>query len=76
MQERMIREKQVCQLFGVSRTTARRWREQGCPAMKVGKVVLFPAKALKEWVQATADISINPYMFDRILTDMLGGSND
>jgi predicted DNA-binding transcriptional regulator AlpA len=71
MQEKLLREKEVCRLFNVSRSVARRWRDQGCPAMKIGGCVMFPVNELKAWVLGHANFSINDYVFDRILDDLL-----
>jgi len=71
MQEQMIREKDVCRLFNVTRSVVKRWRDQGCPVMKLNKCVYYPVKELKAWVLGHANFSINDYVFDRILDDLL-----
>jgi len=71
MQEKLLREKEVCKLFNVSRSVARRWRDNGCPAMKIGGCVMFPVNQLKAWVIGHANFSINDYVFERILDDIL-----
>jgi phage terminase Nu1 subunit (DNA packaging protein) len=71
MQEKMIREKDVCRLFNVTRSVVKRWRDQGCPVMKINKCVMYPVKELKAWVMCHANFSINDYVFERILDDIL-----
>lgn len=52
MEKRFISVVELCQWLGISRKTSERWRKDGMPYIKQGKLVLFDIKAVEEWLKS------------------------
>lgn len=47
----MLRIKELCKEYSISRPTMYRWLEMGLPHHKVGNIVLFDEEEVKEWIK-------------------------
>jgi predicted DNA-binding transcriptional regulator AlpA len=52
--DRYLTEREVCELFHLSRPTMRRERAKGAPHLKVGDTYRYNAAELVEWFRARA----------------------
>lgn len=75
MEPKFIREKQLMQLFQVSRTVIQGWRKRGLPYIKLDKVVLYPIEEAREWIVNNVSCNFNELVFKRILIDIMGAGN-
>jgi len=52
MEKRFVSVDELCQWLGISRKTTERWRKDGMPYIKHGKLVLFDIKAVEDWLKS------------------------
>ena len=46
----MLTTNNVCQFYGVTRQTVERWRKEGMPCKKYGKMIRFDSDAVEQWL--------------------------
>jgi excisionase family DNA binding protein len=49
--ERMISQKELREKIGVHQTTIERWRKDGLPFVRVGKLVRFKESEVNKWIK-------------------------
>lgn len=52
MEKKFISVEELCQWLGISRKTSERWRKDGLPYIKQGRLVLFDIKTVEEWLKS------------------------
>lgn len=57
VQPRYLTVDQVCERWGIERSTVWRFRKQGMPSIPVGRLVRFDAEAVDAWILARGDAS-------------------
>ena len=65
-----VREKNLLELFSVSRKVIIDWKAAGLPFIKINKVVLFPLEEVNSWVVDNASNEINKLIFKRKFKEM------
>ncbi|AFM40978.1 DNA-binding protein, excisionase family [Desulfosporosinus acidiphilus SJ4] len=50
MEDRLLTKEEVCEWLNISRATLDRWRNQGLPYLKTGKLVRFNRGKVQEWL--------------------------
>lgn len=49
---RMLRMKDIVQLFGVSRMTVYKWMQEGMPHIRIGSLLFFEKEKVLQWVRS------------------------
>lgn len=50
MEDNLLTKEDVCEWLNISRATLDRWRSQGLPYIKTGKLVRFDKSKVQEWI--------------------------
>lgn len=51
MQEEILTQQELCKWLKISRSTAERWRKEGMPFYKTGRLVRFNKAEIIEWLK-------------------------
>ena len=50
MDNRLLNKDELCEWLNISRATLDRWRTQGLPYIKTGRLVRFDRNQVQEWL--------------------------
>lgn len=51
MNDELLTKEELCKLLKISRPTLDRWRKQGLPYIKTGRLVRFDRNEVMEWIK-------------------------
>jgi hypothetical protein len=54
-QRRFLSKQAIAQHYGVGLRTVKTWREKGCPALRVGRVLMFNVDEVNRWLEREAE---------------------
>jgi len=57
MDERLLSQAEICEWLGISRSTLASLRNEGLPALYVGKQIRFSLPEVKQWLESKRHIA-------------------
>jgi phage terminase Nu1 subunit (DNA packaging protein) len=53
-ERRFLSKRALAEHYGVAERTTKTWRERGCPAHRVGRVLMFDVAEVDRWIESHA----------------------